>query len=575
MTDSSVFEHREALNHRQMYAFIGALTGLAAIFIFFHLGRRVAQKSNIGKKGVSALAAISRKPRNVLLRTAPGLPSRGHAILVFFYLAINIIVTFTDIDNSVISMSPNLASRTGWMTIANLIVLIFLALKNTPLAFLTAWSYERLNILHQIAGTMCIIFVIIHASCYSSYFGSAGRLEVLREESVIYGEIAGLSFFIIGFAGVVIRRWWYELFYYIHISFWVLAIVMTGLHQPHFGEKIIYVTIVAGGIWVLDRLIRFCRLLIYSANNSAVLTPLPNGGTRVTLKKAPLGAVSGQHCFLWIPSIRTCETHPFTIASMDPLEFVVSSHDGFTQSLHQYALKHPGATVKASVEGSYGTLPDASEYERVVLVAGGSGSTFTFGMALNMLKNLSSSQQDKKITFIWMVKYESHLTWFASHLDTLAKDARVQLQLYVTRSSEAKVDEALPQSIPTTASSETDLEKSLEKDLEKGLDNATVQSLGSADPTSSEESISDETDSAQNPSHAEAQSHAYKSFIKHGKPDVAALIKTTIDETPVENRVLVLGCGPDGLMTQVRNTTAACIRSDGPGIELHTEQFGW
>ncbi|UKZ73309.1 hypothetical protein TrVFT333_000952 [Trichoderma virens FT-333] len=561
---SAAFAHREELNHRQMYAFIGAIVGLAAIFIFFHLGRRIAQKSNVGKKGVSALAALSRKPRNVLIRTAPGLPSRGHAILVFLYIAINIIVTFTDMDNSVFTLNSNLAARAAWMAVANLVVLIFLALKNTPLAFLTAWSYERLNILHQIAGSMCIIFVIIHACCYSSYFGFAGRISILREESVIYGEIAGLSFFIVGFAGVVIRRWWYELFYYIHISFWILAIVMVGLHQPSFGEKIVYVVIVTAGIWVLDRLVRVTRLLIYSTNNSAVLTPLPNGGTRVTLKKAPLGAVSGQHCFLWIPSIRTCETHPFTIASMDPLEFVVSSHDGFTRDLHRYAVKYPGATVKASVEGSYGTLPDASEYERVVLVAGGSGSTFTFGMALNMLKDVSSSQLDKKITFIWMVKYESHLNWFASHLDTLAKDSRVDLQLYITRSSETQVDEEKrPESMPITPSSDTD--------LEKAVGNVTAQPLES----SSEESVAEETDSTPNSSAVEVQPHAYNSSIKRGKPDVSALIQTIIGETPVEKRVLVLGCGPDGLMTQVRNTTAACIRSDGPGVELHCEQFGW
>ncbi|KAL7786264.1 ferric reductase NAD binding domain-containing protein [Trichoderma ceciliae] len=566
MASSAAFARREQLNHRQMFAFIGAIAGLAAIFIFFHLGRRLAQKSNVGKKGVSALAVLSRKPRNVLLRTAPGLPSRGHAIIVFFYFAINIIVTFTNIDNSVITMTSNLASRTAWMAIANLVVLIFLALKNTPLAFLTAWSYERLNILHQIAGSMCIIFVIIHASCYASYFGLAGKTSVLRGESVIYGEIAGLSFLMIGFAGAVIRRWWYELFYYIHISFWILAIVMVGLHQPDFGEKIVYVVIVMASIWVLDRLVRVTRLLVYSANNSAILTPLPNGGTRVTLKKAPLGAVSGQHCFLWIPSIRTCETHPFTIASMDPLEFVVSSHDGFTQDLHQYAMKNPGATVKASVEGPYGTLPNASEYERVVLVAGGSGSTFTFGMALNMLKDMSAEQQQKKITFIWVVKYQSHLTWFASHLNTLAKDPRVELQLYVTRSSSEKMDsEIRPRSMPTTASSETDIEKAIVAE--------TIRSLKS--PTASEESISDETDSTRKPSQLEAESHAYESFIKRGKPDAAALIQTTIEETPVENRVLVLGCGPDSLMTQVRNTTAACIRSDGPGVELHCEQFGW
>ncbi|GFP56418.1 ferric/cupric reductase transmembrane component 1 [Trichoderma asperellum] len=550
----------EDFNHQHMYEFIGAVGGLAAIPIVFHLGRRLAQKTNVGKKGVSALAVLSRKPRNVLLHTAPGVPSRGHAVLVSLYVAINLILTFTNINNPDIQLTAIIGGRAAWMALANLVVLIFLALKNTPLAFLTAWSYERLNILHQIAGYMCISFVIIHASCYTTYFKNMGRISILREESVIYGEIAGLSFVIVGFAGAVIRRWWYELFYYVHMSCWILAIVMVGLHQPMFAKRIVFVVIATAGIWVLDRLIRVTRLLIYSANNTATITPLPNGGTRVTLKKAPLRAVSGQHCFLWIPSVRVSETHPFTIAAMDPMEFVVNSHDGFTQDLHRYAVKNPGATVKASVEGAYGTLPDASEYERVVLVAGGSGSTFTFGMVLNMLKDMSPEQQDKKITFILMVKYRSHLTWFASHLETLAKDSRVRLEVYVTRSSEEKTDEEMRLgSMPTTASSETD--------AEKAVPTVTAQPVRSTGSASSEELSSEETESV--------PLNAYENSIKSGKPDISALIRTEIEETPVENRILVLGCGPDGLMTQVRNTTAACIRSDGPGVELHCEQFGW
>ncbi|KAL7919814.1 ferric reductase NAD binding domain-containing protein [Trichoderma austrokoningii] len=548
---ASALARSEDFNHEQMYIFIGAVGGLAAIPIVFHLGRRLAQKTNVGKKGVSALAVLSRKPRNILLHTAPGLPSLGHAVLVSLYVAINLALTFTNIINPAIG---TLGGRAAWMALANLTVLIFLALKNTPLAFLTAWSYERLNILHQIAGYMCIGFVIIHAACYTSYFNSMGRISVLREESVIYGEIAGLCFVIVGFAGAVIRRWWYELFYYVHMSGWIIAIVMVGLHQPMFAKRIIYVVFAVAGIWVLDRLVRVTRLLVYSVNNTATLTPLPNGGTRVTLKKAPLGAVSGQHCFLWIPSVRFSETHPFTIAAMDPMEFVVNSHDGFTQDLHQYALKNPGVAVKASVEGAYGTLPEASEYERVVLVAGGSGSTFTFGMALNMLRDMSPKQQDKKIVFILMVKYRSHLTWFASHLETLAKDPRVQLQVYVTRSSDDKTDDGMrPGSAPTTASSENEAEKAVPVVMAQ-----LMRRTGSA---------SEEADSV--------SLNAYEDCIRGGKPDVPALIQAEIESTPVEQRVLVLGCGPEGLMTQVRNTTAACIRSDGPGVELHCEQFGW
>lgn len=50
----------EDFNHQHMYEFIGAVGGLAAIPIVFHLGRRLAQKTNVGKKGVSALAVLSR-----------------------------------------------------------------------------------------------------------------------------------------------------------------------------------------------------------------------------------------------------------------------------------------------------------------------------------------------------------------------------------------------------------------------------------------------------------------------------------------------------------------------------------
>lgn len=286
----------------------------------------------------------------------------------------------------------------------NLLLLVFLALKNTPLAVLSAWSYERLNILHQIAGYATVIFVIVHACCYSAYFTMDGRPEILLELEEIYGMIAGIAFLIVAFSGAIVRRWWYELFYYLHVSFWVVSLVMTGLHQPKMGKKILILTIVSGAIWGLDRIIRIIRLFLYSTNNSVTLTPLPNGGTRVSLTKAPIGAVSGKHCFLWIPTLRSCETHPFTIASMSPTEFVVASYDGFTSDLHRYAKENPGASVKASVEGPYGTMPDAAEYDRVVLIGGGSGGSFTFGTALNMLGKLKADD-NKRIVFIWVVRH--------------------------------------------------------------------------------------------------------------------------------------------------------------------------
>lgn len=207
----------------------------------------------------------------------------------------------------------------------------------------------------------------------------------------------------LAFSGAVVRAWWYELFYYMHICAWVVGIVAFGLHQPEFSKKIIFITIVVACIWLLDRLIRLVRLAINGVSNEVTLHPLTNGGTRVCVKKAPLGAVSGKHCFLWIPGVRACETHPFTIAALNPLEFVIASYDGFTGDLHRAALANPGAAFKASVDGAYGTFPDVMEHDTTLLIAGGSGASFTFGTALDALKRMRPADH-KRIVFVWLVK---------------------------------------------------------------------------------------------------------------------------------------------------------------------------
>lgn len=305
------------------------------------------------------------------------------------------------------------------LAIANLLFVIFFALKNTPLAFLTAWSYERLNCLHRIAGYAAVAHTIIHASCYSYYFCSINMCSRLLQTSDIFGIVAGLCWVLLALAAIFIRRWWYEMFYYIHVILWIVSIVAVALHQPVLANKIPIATVVAGSMWGLDRVIRFVRLMIHSTNNTATLTPLPNGGTRVTLAKPPMGAISGKHCFLWIPRIRLFETHPFTIAAADPLEFVVASHDGFTGDLHKYAIENPGVPLKASIEGPYGTVPDPSAFETVVLVAGGSGASFTFGLAHALLGRVTSNTT-KRVVFVWVVKYNCKLTCKGSVKPVLA-----------------------------------------------------------------------------------------------------------------------------------------------------------
>ena len=514
------------------------------------------------------------------------------------------------------------------MALANLALVIFLALKNTPLAFLTAYSYERLNCLHQIAGYTMFSFMVIHGSLYTAFFQSQGRLlSIYAERGQIAAIVAGFAFLSIVFSATFLRRVWYEVFYVVHVSSWVVGIIAVGFHQPDFGSKILIVTLIAASMWVADRMIRAGRVLYYSANNQATLHPLPEGGTKIVLKKVPGRAEPGKHCFVWIPAVRKFETHPFTIHKSSPMEFTVKARNGFTNDLHKYAVANPGVAVRASVDGPYGTFPDPMEFDKIVLIAGGGGATFTFGLAVNVLERMNEDSP-KNVVFIWAVKKHGmsslcgppfwprpspvtaqqlttrsteNLSWFRDQLDLLrthAHSPKVNISLYVTREPSSTSD--LPgggsgqDGVRSDSSSEgtdspplspvgSDPEKNppqvsssairwptlahgdLEKEMQ-GVIETRVEHGGSA---SGKDATTTTTTTAA------VSRTVFEYPVKAGRPDAASLIREAVKTTPRNQRVLVAACGPDGLMRVVRDTTARLVVGDGPAVELHCEQFGW
>lgn len=279
-----------------------------------------------------------------------------------------------------------------------------MALKNTPLAFLTAYSYERLNILHQAAGYCTVFFALLHAVFYIITDANLGQLEDLLELEQIMGIVAGLAMISMLTTALTLRRIRYEAFYVVHIVMFMLVLIAVGMHRPELRSKSVYIIIFTACIWSSDRLLRGSRMLWYAFSNRATIYPLPRGGIRIVMRRTPWRAVPGAHVFLWIPKIRPIETHPFTIVSTSPLEVVVCSQDGFTRDLFSLASKSPGAQVTASCDGPYGTLPKFTKFENVVLIAGGSGATFTFGVALNLIRNLPSDGTRPVIHFIWVIR---------------------------------------------------------------------------------------------------------------------------------------------------------------------------
>ena len=133
------------------------------------------------------------------------------------------------------------------------------------------------------------------------------------------------------------------------------------------------------------------------------MTPLANGGTRVVLDRSLPLAKPGMHASLWINKIKKGQAHPFTIVSVDPVaEFVISAQNGFTKSLHAFALENPGKSLGATVDGPYGTVPNFERYDRIVLIAGGSGGSWTIAVANEMVRR--GLKPGALIDFVWVVR---------------------------------------------------------------------------------------------------------------------------------------------------------------------------
>ncbi|KAL5331823.1 hypothetical protein ACEPPN_001361 [Leptodophora sp. 'Broadleaf-Isolate-01'] len=565
--------HQRIISEEAVKHYAIAIAAVIVMFTIFHWSRflysRHASKG-VKKSGImKAEVSVARMVRHILTHRAPGFTSIGHAVLVVFFLLLNILFLFIHMDFA--SILP-FAKRLGWMAIANIAFVTFLALKNTPLAFLTAYSYERLNILHQVAGYTTVIFSLLHGIFISIGFIKIKMVTMLQEHEQTFGITAGVAMFVLMTFALLVRRIRYEVFYVSHIAMFIILIVMISFHQPHIAEKGAIATIFAGSIWASDRILRGMRVLWYSYDNRASITPLAHGGTRIILRRSPSRAVPGTHCFLWIPKIRLIETHPFTIVSNSPmsLELVISAYDGFTNDLHNYAMKNPDAILRASIDGPYGAIPNFSKTaDKVILIAGGSGASFTFGIALDMIKKLGSKPKPI-IEFIWTVREQETLAWFSKELAQLHASPRVNITLHSTRPSytgspASPIDGTSPIS-PTSP-----------LDIEKQLSFASSSPFATRHPDPFPIDIEKTPVIAHGgPSNPWDSSTSVTSVaVLPGRPNIDVLIRDLVSKAGNDERIAIAACGPDDLMWCVRKTATNCIKVKGPSIELHCEQFGW
>ncbi|RDB22637.1 putative ferric reductase transmembrane component [Hypsizygus marmoreus] len=449
--------------------------------------------------------------------------------------------------------------RAAHFAASQLPLVVGLAGKNNIISLLTGVSHERLNVLHRAAARTCLILVWMHALT-RTVAGLPPQFDF--SHNWMRAGAVGLTAFSLATVLAIrpIRHMAFEFFLVSHVVL-IAIFLICGYFHAREQDLGIYIW-PAMVLWASDRVSRLARILWNnrlwsrkSANHStATFELLAEDTIRLTLRRH-FRWTAGQHAYVILPSISTLptEAHPFSIASIpEPCNeagevdvvFLIRGRTGFTQRLKNHATRHGTGTVSALLDGPYGYPPDLRPFSTCILIAGGSGVSYTLPLFLNLIRVNAWGEKSavRRIVFIWAVRDGDHLNWISKTLtealNSVTSSLSIEPRVYITGPN-YPIPEVPFLSEPATPSSPVESEK-----VAKEMILPVYSSLK----------------------------------LIHGRPSIRKLLHEEIGASlgPVSVDV----AGPSALTESVRRAlrsdvaTPSAVLRGLPPVTLHVENFG-
>ena len=259
-------------------------------------------------------------------------------------------------------------------------------------------------------------------------------------------------------------------FIILHVSAFILGLVALSVHRPEIAPWLY----VGFFIYFLDRAIRTGRIILHHTlrrikpddvdGEIGTVEALSASMLRVTVQTTlswipgelhlsmlgittdQLRGKTGQHVYLHVPFL-SAGGHPFSVCSIDtPLSnpsaskplyskvvLLVRVRQGLTRRLYDLAVedheKRVGGFPTAALspcwaEGPYGNLSHLDYYQTVMLIAGGSGASFTTSVMLDIVRRARGmafghrdvSVATVRLTFVWIIKSQGAHLWTVCNL---------------------------------------------------------------------------------------------------------------------------------------------------------------
>ena len=418
------------------------------------------------------------------------IPSRLHTVILLSYLISNLVyclcLKYSDPRPEILA---ELRGRTGHLAIVNMVPLVVLAGRNSPLIPLLRVSFDTYNLFHRWIGRVVAAQALVHTLAWAANEhaakGTKGIQEGLHKSPFLaYGMLGTVALIAIVIqASSIIRHAFYETFLHIHQLLAIATIIGVKVHcklavLP--GEGYIDWVI---ALWVLERAARLFRLVYRNVSRRQVtkVTIEALQGTeaqacRVTVDMArPWRYRPGSHLYMYLPTVSFWMNHPFSIAwsetrdtySLDSsseklpqrkssvmdvatkqkttMSLIIAKRTGMTAKLFDKARASATGTITTYglVEGPYGGLDSLHSYGTVVLFAAGVGITHQIGHIRDLLEgHAAGTVATQKIILVWSVKNTETLDWVRPWMDDILSMGNrkqvLKLLLFVTKPRSAR-----------------------------------------------------------------------------------------------------------------------------------------
>ncbi|KAH8816727.1 ferric reductase like transmembrane component-domain-containing protein [Xylogone sp. PMI_703] len=485
-------------------------------------------------------------------------------------------------DTTLVQHLRYFSDRIGTLTSSDLPWLWFFSARNNPFIYLTGWDYQTFNIFHRWVATVLLIESIVHGASFSAFYvndsGWDEYHETLHERFFYCGILALSCLCVVAISSALpIRRYVYELFKVTHVAFAVLFLAAFHYHTfDQFQGKYLVFLWLCIGLWSAEHAARLVRLLVlnYKAlvgkSTPAIVTYLEDAGMirmQIFSSLTHLYRGPGFHYYVYLPSWRVWETHPFSLAgwstgvatlpspddanitdlttdektarpstrpvvaeteqSQPSMTFLIRPRTGMTRRLLKSLIPNKPTAMKILLEGPYGTAAPLSRFNEILFLAGGSGITAVLPY-IRRISEKRSSGLGPKANLTWIARergFVEHIlaNELAPSIETNTSTPWLKTNFYIT---------------PRTAD-----------------------------------------EAAQSPSATESDNEAVESRSpstinwQYSKPNVDHLIRQFAAQHDKKDKVAVFICGPASMADDARKAIVKLLREGQNGLELFEEIY--